>query len=45
MEEKMELLGKFETMLSIIASTFTGTIVLAGDPNINVSRPSRPQKW
>ena len=30
-EEKMEWLDKIETMLSIIASTFTGTIILAAD--------------
>ena len=30
-EEKMEWLDKIETILSIIASTFTGTIILAAD--------------
>ena len=43
-QEKMEWLDKIETMLSITASTFTGTIVLAGDTNINANEPSRPQK-
>ena len=38
-EKKMERLGKIETMLSIIESTFTGTIILAGDTNINVHKP------
>ena len=41
----MEWLDKIETMLSIIASTFTGTIILAGDTSINVNEPSRSQKW
>ena len=40
----MEWLDKIETVLSIIASTFTGTIILVGDTNINVNEPSRPQK-
>ena len=40
----MEWLDKIEAMLSIIASTFTGTTILAGDTNINVSEPSTPQK-
>ena len=31
-------------MLSIIASTFTGTIALAGDRNIIVKEASRSQK-
>ena len=31
-------------MLSIIASTFIGTIILAADTNINISEPPRPQK-
>ena len=44
MDEKMEYLDKIETMLSIIASTLTGTIILPGDTNINVDEPSRPQK-
>ena len=43
-EENMEWLDKIEAMLSIIASTFTGTTILAGDTNINVSEPSTPQK-
>ena len=43
-EEKMEWLNKIETLLLIIALTFTGTIILAGDTNIDVSEPSRPQK-
>ena len=43
-EENMEWLNKIQTMLSIIASTFTGTIILAGDTNINLNKPSRPQK-
>ena len=30
-EHKMEWLDKIEIMLSIIASTFTGTIILVGD--------------
>ena len=40
----MEWLDKNETMPSILASTFTGTIILAGDTNINVNEPSRPPK-
>ena len=40
----MELQDKIETTLSIIASTFTATIILAGDTNINVNEPSQPQK-
>ena len=43
-EKKLEWLDKIETMPSIIVSTFTGTIILAGDTNINVNEPSRPQK-
>ena len=35
----MEWLDKNETMPSILASTFTGTIILAGDTNINVNEP------
>ena len=38
-EEKMEWLYKIETMLSITASTFSGTILLAIDRNINVNEP------
>ena len=30
----MEWLDKIETMLSTTASTFTGTVILAGDTNI-----------
>ena len=41
-DEKMEWLDKIETMLLMIAPTFTGTIILAGDTNINVNEPSRP---
>ena len=40
----MELQDKIETTLSIIVSTFTATIILAGDTNINVNEPSQPQK-
>ena len=40
----MEWLDKIETMLSIIASTFTGTMALAGDTNINVNKPSKSRK-
>ena len=40
----MELQDKIETTFSIIASTFTATIILAGDTNINVNEPSQPQK-
>ena len=43
-EKKMEWLGKIETMLLITASTFTGTIILTGDTNIGINKPSRPQK-
>ena len=43
-EEKMESLKKIKSMLSIIALPFTGTIILAGDTNINVNEPSRHQK-
>ena len=43
-EEKMECLDIIETMLSIIASTFTGIIILAACTNTNVNDPSRPQK-
>ena len=38
---KIEWLDKIEIMLSIIASTFTGTIILAGDTNINANVSSR----
>ena len=41
-EEKKEWWDKIEKMLLLIASTFTGTIILAGDTNINVSKLSRP---
>ena len=34
-EEKMEWWDKIENMLLLIASTFTGTITLTGDTNIN----------
>ena len=40
----MEWLDKIETILSIIASTFTGTIILAGNTNMSVNEPSRPRK-
>ena len=43
LRKKMEWLGKIETMLSMIASKFTGTIILAGDTN-NVNELCRPQK-
>ena len=43
-EKKLEWLDKIETMPSIIVSIFTGTIILAGDTNINANEPSRPQK-
>ena len=36
--------GWTKTMLSITASTFTGTIILAGDTNINVNEPRRSEK-
>ena len=41
-EEKMEWQDKIEIMLSKIASTLTGTIILAGDTNIIVSEPVKP---
>ena len=40
----MDWLEKIETMLSIIASTFAGRVILAADININLNDPSRPQK-
>ena len=40
----MKRLDKIETMLSVIALTFTGTMILAGDIKIIVNEPSRPQK-
>ena len=36
--------GQIETMLSIIASTFTWTITLDRRTNVNVNEPSRPLK-
>ena len=39
----MECLDKIETMLSIIASTFTGRIILAEETNITVNKPQDPK--
>ena len=43
-EDKIEWLDKIETMQSKIASKLTGTIILAGDTNINVKRATKTPK-
>ena len=40
----MKWLDKIKIMLSLITSTFTGTIILAGNTNLNVNEPPRSQK-
>ena len=41
----MEWLDKIETILSIIASTFTGTIILAGNTNMSVNEHQDPENF
>ena len=44
-DDKTIWLNKIETILSIITSTFTGTIILTGDTNINIKEDFNIKKW